>query len=64
MFTLPDHLKSLILDNYNWLEPEGRHNWEYERLNNDPHPSFTGHMQLAEHIKNAIRESKYYDSVL
>ena len=51
-------------DNYNWLEPEGRHNWDYERLNNDPHPSFTGHIQLAEHIKNAIKELKYYDSVL
>lgn len=64
MFMLPNKLKSLLLDNYNWLEPSGRHRWEYERLNSDPHPSRTGHIQLAEHIKNAIKELKYYDSVL
>lgn len=64
MFALPDNLKSLLLDNYNWLEPLGRHEWDYERLNNDPHPSETGHIQLSEHIKNAIKDLKYYDSVL
>lgn len=64
MFALPDNLKSLLLDNYNWLEPLGRHEWVYERLNNDPHPSETGHIQLSEHIKNAIKDLKYYDSVL
>lgn len=64
MFALPDNLKSLLLDNYNWLEPLGRHEWDYERLNNDPHPSERGHIQLSEHIKNAIKDLKYYDSVL
>ncbi len=64
MFTLPDDLKSLLLDNYNWLEPNGRHTWIYDRLDNDPHPSLNGHIQLAEYIKNAITGLKYYTPVV
>jgi len=46
--------KKFIMDRYNWLEPSGRHLWDYDRLYNDPHPSVLGQQQLAQHIKNSI----------
>jgi hypothetical protein len=60
MFMIPEPKKSFLLQSYNWLEPNGRHMWRYERLGNDPHPSEAGHIQLSQHIKNAIEKLKYY----
>jgi hypothetical protein len=61
MFALPEPHKSFLLDNYNWLEPHGKHTWDYDRISNqDPHPSILGHQQLAVHIKSAIESMTYY----
>lgn len=61
MFALPEPQKSYLLNNYNWLEPIGKHLWNYDRISvEDPHPSETGHRQLAEHIKQAIETLNYY----
>lgn len=49
------HLSSFILSRYNWLEKEGRHTWDYERVgSHDPHPSVNGHRQIAEYIFNLM----------
>lgn len=51
------HIKDFILSRYNWLEPYGRHTWDYERIgSHDPHPSVLGHKQIAIHIKQAIEK--------
>jgi lysophospholipase L1-like esterase len=68
MFRLPEPKKSFLLNRYNWLEPEGRHAWIYERFLNeinprvpdDPHPNEQGHVELAKHIKDAMFKLKYY----
>lgn len=58
---LPEPYKSYILNNFNWLEPKGRHLWEYDRISrNDSHPSINGHKQLANHIKTQIENCNYY----
>jgi hypothetical protein len=62
MFRIPEPFKTHLLGNYNWLEPEGRHLWEYQRIgSHDPHPDEVGHKQLADHIKAAIEKVKYYE---
>ena len=51
-------------ERFNFLEPERRHMWNYERIldtkpeTNDCHPSFKGHEQLAEYIVEAIAKKK------
>ncbi len=61
MFRLPEPKKSFLLNRYNWLEPDGRHNWDYARIgDHDPHPNEQGHIELAKHIKDAIFKLKYY----
>jgi hypothetical protein len=59
-FTTPyfliDHpVAKFMLDRYSWLETDGRHTWDYERIgDHDPHPNENGHMQIAQHIQKAI----------
>jgi hypothetical protein len=66
-FATPYHLirhpiKEFILSRYNWLEPAGRHIWEYDRISEqDPHPSILGHKQIAMCIKEAMNHIKVND---
>jgi len=60
VFAYPQHIQDYIYDRFNFLEPERRHMWTYERLqdiqdSNDSHPSARGHQQLAEHIYEAMQ---------
>jgi len=65
---LPEPFLSHILNSHPWLERDTiRHQWDYQRLNqdpgpygvaDDPHPSLLGHKQLAEHIYEAIKHSE------
>lgn len=53
------HVGYFMHNRYNWLESDGRHKWNYERISKkDPHPSEVGHRQIAEHIFNTIKKSK------
>lgn len=62
MFELIEPYKTHLLSKYHWLEKNGRHTWEYQRIgSHDPHPDELGHQQLAKHIKKAIEELKYYE---
>jgi hypothetical protein len=54
--TLRDYAK-----NYNWLEENGCHRWEYDRVSKkDPHPSERGGVQIANQIYEAMRKHNYY----
>ena len=53
-FNIPDVYKQ-FLTRFNWLEPlKGVHNWNYDRIPNDNHPSELGHLQIAQYIKQGI----------
>jgi hypothetical protein len=55
-YSLINHrVAEFIRKRYNWLEHEGKHIWQYERIgDHDPHPSENGHKQLANYIHEAI----------
>jgi len=55
----PKKERDYLLQHHNWLD-NGISTWEYERIDikRDPHPSLTGHKQLAEIIYNKIKEEK------
>lgn len=61
----PEPFKQYLLNNFKWLQHpkyldavfgdlDPWQHWEYERLDNDPHPSINGHKELAKHIFDAM----------
>ena len=64
VFAYPQYIQDYMYERFNFLEPERRHMWNYERIldtkpeTNDCHPSFKGHEQLAEYIVEAIAKKK------
>ncbi len=57
IYSYPNKEKNYLLQNHKWLD-NGISNWDYERIHRkqDPHPSLTGHKQLAEIIYNKMKE--------
>lgn len=63
VFLYPQHIQDYMYERFNFLEPDRRHMWNYERIHdvtdtNDSHPSIAGHEQIAHHIYNAIAKTK------
>lgn len=58
VFAYPQHIQDYMYDRFNFLEPDRRHLWNYERLGDDPHPSARGHEQIAGYISEAIAKYK------
>ena len=55
----PEHIRQYHLDNFPWLDihVNGEPEWIYDRVSEqDKHPSFTGHKQIAEIIYSMIKD--------
>jgi hypothetical protein len=58
IYSYPIKEKNYLLQNHIWLD-NGKSNWDYERVDEtDPHPSLTGHKQLAEIIYSKMKEKE------
>lgn len=63
VFAYPQHIQDYMYNRFNFLEPARAHDGDYERIhdlenNNDPHPSATGHEQLADRLFKQINNRK------